>query len=232
MTHAPLLLCRDGALDDYLPLACHHYHPRRPATVARVLLCTDGSSGETAGALVISMPVLNSSWREAAFPGRYRSGSRHADAERLNAEVRTITRVVVDPRFRGLGVATTLVRRYLFSPLTAVTEAIAVMGAFSGFFRSAGMTEVHAPRSPRDLRLMDALAALHVDPWMLAASHLLPPRLLASPFLARELRRWAQGSRGTRPFMSAPTRQLLRRAAGVFHPPAAFVAVHPAGAPP
>lgn len=218
---------REGGMSDYLALSHHHYHPAPPATCVRVLAATPRGSGETLGVLVVSMPVLNASWRDVLFPGRYRTGDRREDACRLNAEVRTISRVVVDPRYRGLGVGTALVRRYLRRPLTPVTEALASMGVFSGFFRAAGMNEFLPRRSRRDLRLMDALASLGIDPWRLAAPEMLPAWVRESELLSRELRRWAQGSRATRAGVDDGTNSLLRRAAGVFHPPTVFVAVRP-----
>ena len=224
----PRITYRDGDLNDFLTLAHHHYHPDPPSTCAKVIVACDGRDGPVAGVLVVSMPVLNAAWRDLAFPGRYRTEDRRADAHRLNAEVRAISRVVVDPRYRGLGIGVELVRRYLAAPLTPVTEAVAAMGAFSSFFEAAGMRPYPMSPSPRDLRLADAIASFSIDPWMLADPELIPARTLASPLLARELRRWAQGSRGTRRWAADDTIRLLQRAAGIFHPSTAFVALREA----
>lgn len=219
------LAFREGTLADFAALAHHHYHPQPPPTCARVLTARHGVNARTAGVLVVSMPVLNASWRELAFPGRYRTTDRRADALRLNTEVRTISRVVVEPRYRGLGIGVALVRRYLVAPLSPVTEAIAAMGTFSRFFEAAGMTPYPLEPTPRDLRLADAIASLGIDAWMLADPELIPARKVASPLLARELRRWAQGSRATRRRAADDTTSLLRRAAAIFYPPTAFIAV-------
>ena len=228
ITRTVRIAYREGVLDDFAALAHHHYHPDPPSTCARVIAACNGPDGPLAGVLVVSMPVLNASWREHAFPGRYRTHDRRADAHRLNREVRTISRVVVDPRCRGLGIGVELVQRYLRTPLTPVTEAVAAMGTFSRFFEAAGMTPYPPSPSPRDLRLADAIASLSIDPWMLADPELIPARTLASPLLARELRRWAQASRGTRRWATEDTVRLLQRAAGIFYPSTAFVAVREA----
>lgn len=216
----------DGTIRDYEKLAHHHYHTAPPATHVRVLVARDRHSHELAGALVVSMPALNGSWRTAAFgESRYRSKDRRADAARLNEELRTISRVVVESRYRGMGVGTMLVKRYLRRPLTRVTEALAAMGAFSGFFAAAGMTRIEIPASERDLRLMDALAALGIDPWMTAAPEMLSRDTLGSLLLNRELQRWAQGTKGDRSVIREGTAALLRRAAVIFHRPIAYIAL-------
>lgn len=216
---------RDGSLADFRALAHLHYHPQPPRASAGVRAAIDASSGACVGVLVLAMPVLNARWREAPFPGRYRTDDRRADALRLNREVRTIARVVVDPRYRGLGIASGLVSRYLRAALTPVTEAVAAMGAFSRFFESAGMRAYPVPPAARDLRLVDAAASLGIEPWMLADPELIPARRLASGLLEREARRWARDSRATRALLELPLSELLRHAARVCYPTTAYIGV-------
>ena len=129
----------NGSADDYSLLSVFHYIAGRPARPALTLRAIDEISGELCGVLVVTMPTLNSAWRDQAWPGRYRTGDKKADAARINRELRTIARVIVDPRFRARGVATRLVRAYLKDPLTPATEAIAAMGRVCPFFASADM---------------------------------------------------------------------------------------------
>lgn len=236
MSHAlstrPRLTFRLGTRETYAALAHHHYRARPPATFARVIAAYAPESDDPIGVLVVSMPVLNAAWRARAFPrpgaaSRYCTGDRRADAMRLNADVRTISRVIVEPRYRGLGVATALVRRYLRDPPTPITEAVGAMGAFSRFFEAAGMTRCVVPPLQRDIRLADALAALGVEPWRLADPSRLDPAILESPLLRRELRRWAQRSHATRRLLGRDESVLLRHAARIFYPPAVFVWVQP-----
>jgi ABC-type dipeptide/oligopeptide/nickel transport system ATPase subunit len=152
-----------GTIADYTRLAHLHYRAGPPATHELVLTATT-RAGDLAGVLVVSRPTLNGPWRSLAWPGRYRSGSARADAARLNDEVRTISRVIVDPRFRARGVARRLVRAYLRGPLTPATEAIAAMGVCSPFFRAAGMIEYRLGPSRRDARLADALEVAGLCP--------------------------------------------------------------------
>ena len=121
---APIL--RAGTMRDYHALARFHYRATRPATIARILTLDDPNHDEPVGVLVLSMPTLNGRWRDEAWPGRFRARDRSAAAARINRELRTISRVIIDPRYRGLGLAARLVRAYLSSPDTPATEAIAV----------------------------------------------------------------------------------------------------------
>jgi len=57
----------------------------------------------------------------------------------LNACVRRISRVIVEPRYRGLGLGAMLVRDTLGQVGAAMVEATAVMGAVHPFFERAGM---------------------------------------------------------------------------------------------
>lgn len=67
----------------------------------------------TAGVLLLSLPVLNARWRAVAWPVLFADIGKREAARRANAHVRTISRVVVDPRFRGRGIGSALVRRVI-----------------------------------------------------------------------------------------------------------------------
>lgn len=227
------IVIRQGTRRDYAELSRFHYRAGAPATWARVVVAEERHPGSAAsrhqgerpiaGVLVVSMPALNGPWRGVAWPGLCESGDKREDARRLNAQVRTISRVVVEPRWRGLGVATRLVRAYLDDPLTQRTEAIAAMGACCPLFAAAGMREVAAPRSRRDARLLRALAGEGVEPWQLADAACLR-RLESSGALASELRIWADAARGTRGLARSGIPELLRAAARGLGQRAVFVA--------
>ena len=165
----------EGDQRDYRALAHLHYREARPATFCRVL--TARHRAQMVGVLVVSRPTLNARWRNLLWPGQYAGPDKRANAARLNAELRCISRVIVDPRARGLGVGTSLVRAYLRAPLTRRTEAVAAMGAACGLFRAAGMREVLLPPSPRDRMLRLALRRAGIAPWEL----LDPPRIAGRP---------------------------------------------------
>ena len=145
---ADRLLLAPGCLRDYHALAPFHYRAKRPATVTRVLALFDPASAPDRGApvavLVESMPTIHCRSRDQATAGRYRSrGVGDPAIARLNAELRCISRVIVDPRWRGLGLAVALVRQALDTSTTTRTEALAAMGRVHPLFELAGMTAYH-----------------------------------------------------------------------------------------
>lgn len=204
-----------GSRRDYDALAHHHYRAGKPATATRVLVVRDRrptvvdrmrgqvgqqGGGEVVAVLVESLPSLSCRLRDAALQDRYRCLAVRSRAVLLNREVRTISRVVVDPRYRGQGLAVGLVREALRTATTAVTEAVAAMGKVSPFFERAGMRTYRRPPLPCDSRLMDVLrsselgAAALVDPEGTAAR--LGADAFWGPVLRRELRRYHRQSCG------------------------------------
>lgn len=226
----PGITIRRGRLTDYAALARFHYRAGRPPGGSTVLLARDRArGGAIAGILVASPPVLNAPWRARAWPADPASAvggtpDRASAARALNARLRVISRVVIDPRYRGLGLATALVSAYLRRPVTTRTEALAAMGSLCPFFDRAGMRRVPIPPSRRDQRLAHDLAALGIDPLRLAAPWALPARLRRSRRLARAIRRWAAGSAATRRrAASTPLTALMVRAASSSLPRWAWV---------
>jgi GNAT superfamily N-acetyltransferase len=186
-----------GTRADLAQLAPLHYRPGAPATVELVLRATDVRTGALAGVLAVSRPTVHAAWREMAWPGRYTTGTIRARVRRINRELRCISRVIVDPRYRSAGIAARLVRAYLRRPLTVRTEAITAMGGVSrggGFFARAGMERHPMPVAACDARLGDALDHVGIEVWRVADPSAVAARVMSGPdagFVARELRVWA-----------------------------------------
>ena len=202
-----------GLMTDYHRLSHLHYRAGPPARPARILVARVTGFAEPVGVLTVSMPPLNGPWRELAWPGRYRSGSKTADARRLNDEVRIISRVIVDARCRGIGVARSLVATYLAAALTPATEALSAMGRVSPFFVRAGMAPYPVPVSRRDARLDDALNHAGLRPLDLLDPTRAAARIERLLWLERELRSWAAAARATRPISHHTLDALCRAAA-------------------
>lgn len=200
ITRVPLLSRRSAvALERLSPL---HYRAGEPATCVALLLARDPCANLDIGLLQVSMPTLNGSWRAHAWPDvfgpEFIARDAASRARTVNMFLRTISRVIVDPRYRGLSVARRLVSAYLDEPLTPLTESLAAMSRFCPFFERAGMRRVPWPASRRDVAFARALAAHRCEPWRLADIDACQRLLADKPTLRHALRAWVLGSKSTR----------------------------------
>jgi GNAT superfamily N-acetyltransferase len=156
-----------GTRRDYGELAHLHYAPGHPATWAgiwravwssadcglahvhcrscRQSIRRQQSTVNNQPSQIIAVGVL--SYPTPAHRVRERvlrlSGPRYGEKLRfINEHVRTISRVIVHPQFRGLGIASQLVRRICEDCPTRYVEAIAAMGEVHPLFERAGMVKV------------------------------------------------------------------------------------------
>lgn len=183
-----------GEWSDYLALERFHYRAAAPATKVRILTACEGEL--LAGVLVISMPTLNGRWRDLAWPGE-KPADRRRSMRWINREVRCISRVIVEPRFRGRSIARRLVKAYLRSPDSRKTEAVAAMGAFCPFFKAAGMREVKLAPVERDRALDRALRRAGLVALDCADLSRVRRAVRRSGTLRRKIVRWAGASRAT-----------------------------------
>ncbi len=225
-----------GTRDDYEALAPHHYRPGHPLTMTRVLVVRDHAATPTdrylgrlpaarpVAVLTESPPALSCLLRDQALGGRYVGLRPKARSVLLNEEVRCISRVIVDPRYRGLGLAVRMVGHALSTAESRYTEALAVMGRVSPFFERAGMTAYQRPPLPVDERALAAMRFIGIEPHALAIPDALERKIDAlsdtrHALLVRELTRWyrSAGGRGVvrkpglQDILSAARRRLLAR---------------------
>jgi GNAT superfamily N-acetyltransferase len=209
-----------GTFEDYKRLSRFHYKGSRPGAITGVFRIVHRAptvvgrylnrhdETQVVGVLVRSLPQLSCQLRNIATQNRYCGLPLRDAAVLLNREVRTISRVVIDPQWRGMGLAVRLVRQALEHPRDKAdhqpryTEALAAMGRVSPFFEHAGMTRYDRPPRPEHSRLIDALAHVGIEPVMLASAKLARERLATGepgfePFLLQELRRWCRAAHRT-----------------------------------
>lgn len=207
-----------STMDAYRRLDSHHYKGSRPGAPKTVYAMFDreqvdvverfrsmhGMSESDAtseppsppvGVLVLSLPRLSCRPRDLATRGRYTRMAPRRRAILLNREVRVISRVVIDPRYRGLGLAVQLVRHALDHAHTVYTEALAAMGRINPFFEKAGMAKYEQPTRADHARLLDALHELDIEPWRLASPATLMARIETRgpetrAWFDAEMRRW------------------------------------------
>jgi GNAT superfamily N-acetyltransferase len=149
------------------------------------------------GVIVYSMPLVNVALRNRATNNRYVGlASREMSLRLLNCEMRCISRVVIHPQYRGIGLAQHLVRETLGLAGTPLVESLASMGRVNPFFSKAGMTRYDGPLSPASERLEAVFGHLGVDPNRIHDAALLLEAMSElggreQIFLERELQRFA-----------------------------------------
>lgn len=202
-----MLRIEAGSRRDYRALAEHHYRSGSPFAPTAIYAMRHDALDAAArftgaaarptlvGVLVMTRPQLGCTLRDHATGGRYRGLKRSEAADLLNAEVRAIARVVLDPRYRGLGLAVRLVKHALAHADTPYVEALAAMGRVNPFFERAGMVRYEAPPRLADARLLDALAEENWPHTLLACPRLFAARLSEleqgrRAWIESELRRW------------------------------------------
>lgn len=135
-----------GCIEDYRKLSRFHYRSKghkeyeglRARDCFKLLF-----NNELIGVIVYSRSYLNLKPRNMVFGNRYvfTPGDLHK-ANLINEEIARISRVVIHPKFRGIGLGAYLVKETLSKVNAKVIEALAVMAKYNPFFERAGMIRV------------------------------------------------------------------------------------------
>jgi ABC-type lipoprotein export system ATPase subunit/N-acetylglutamate synthase-like GNAT family acetyltransferase len=135
-----------GSIEDYYRLSRFHYKSKgheeseglRARDCFRLLF-----DGELVGVIVYCSSYLNLKPRNMVFGRRYvfTPGDLHT-ANLINEEIARISRVVIHPKFRGIGLGAFFVKETLPRVNAKVVEALAVMARYNPFFEKAGMIRV------------------------------------------------------------------------------------------
>ncbi|MBM4017200.1 MAG: hypothetical protein FJ288_02560 [Planctomycetes bacterium] len=157
------------------------------------------------GVIVYSRAALSLAARDRATGGRYRLArcGRVAAADLLNRELRVISRVVIAPNWRGLGLASRLVADTMPQAGTPYVESLAAMGQMHPMFVRAGMTAYPQSPSKEGERLRAALEAAGLARADRRSAARLDAALAALPPQARalaehEIARWARSYLGAK----------------------------------
>ncbi len=162
-----------GQLSDYKKLACYHYRESGgaglgPFAAIYALRLTGRlkwrADTDCAGVIVYKMPDANVELRSVATGGLFAGLDRGTQLALVNSNIRRIARVIVDPMFRGLGLAARLVRETMPLMNVPIIEALAVMGLVNPFFEKAGMQSYTAKMPLRSIRLIEALRSVGILP--------------------------------------------------------------------
>jgi hypothetical protein len=156
-----------GDKSDYESLSHYHYREPNLRPYAAIFAMKGGFRTaeriETVGVIVYSMPTVGAQMRNAATGGLFVGLDKSTRLKLINKNIRTISRVIIEPRFRSLGLAVRLVKETMPLMNVPFIEALAVMGGINPFFEKAGMTKYEPPMSTTCVRLIEALSAAGIE---------------------------------------------------------------------
>jgi hypothetical protein len=158
-----------GCLDDYKRLARYHYRGSHPGPIAAIFalkakILPSGILGrKTVGVVVYSNAPAVLELRNIATNHVFAGLDRNTQLELINANIRRISRLIIDPRFCGLGLASRLVRETMPLVNVPIVEALAVMGWVNPFLERAGMKAYKAKPSTASVQFIEALSIIGVE---------------------------------------------------------------------
>ncbi len=138
----------EGNIKDYRKLSIFHYRstccppPRKIFTLKR--------SEELCGVIVYSYPSPICFGRSKVLKESF---------EQLQRDVSIISRVIIHPKYRSIGLGVKLVRETLSRVGTPFVEALAVMAKYNPFFEKAGMRKI--VESKPNANLLHSVERLH-----------------------------------------------------------------------
>ncbi|MCS7141355.1 MAG: ATP-binding cassette domain-containing protein [Candidatus Nitrosocaldus sp.] len=143
-----------GGMDDWRMLEGYHYRGNRPYGIRHVFRAR--MRDEVVGVVLYSVPSPSCRGRNIAL-------ARVPSIDEVNRDFITISRVVVLPRFRGIGLASMLVRHTMPLVGKRYVESIAVMGRYNPFFVKAGMREIVYEPDRKYVKALDRLERYGFD---------------------------------------------------------------------
>ena len=152
-----------GRLDDYRRLARYHYRDSHLGPASAVFVLSRTGSETPVGVIVYSNAPAVLQLRNIATGNVFAGLDRSTQLELFNANIRRISRVIIEPRFRGLGLASLLVRETMPLLDVPIVEAIAVMGWVNPFFERAGMKAYKAKPSAASVQFIEALSIIGIE---------------------------------------------------------------------
>ncbi|MDG6923646.1 MAG: ATP-binding cassette domain-containing protein [Nitrososphaerota archaeon] len=144
-------------LKELEPLEKFHYRGKVLAIVKNCFKAT--TDGELVGGIVYVTPHLALKGRNIALP-EFRGKQSRELALKINSEITRISRVIVIPKFRSIGLGAELVRRTMPLVGKKYVETLAVMARYSPFFEKGGMKRVDVPEDrhlENDLKKLERL---------------------------------------------------------------------------
>ncbi|MCJ7425069.1 GNAT family N-acetyltransferase [Candidatus Bathyarchaeota archaeon] len=129
-----------GSTKDWRTLAVFHYRSHRIAAPRKIFCLKRGE--DLCGVIVYCYPPVTSFGRRLVLP--------KMSMKELNGRLSTISRVVVHPKYRTIGLGHKLVKETLALVGTDYVEMSAVMAKYNPFAEKAGMRKVAEQQPPKE----------------------------------------------------------------------------------
>ena len=158
-----------GGIEDYKRLVRYHYRDSRLGPYVAIFALrprrtvAGGFGAKTVGVIVYTMPSPGLELRNVAMGDYFVGFDRVSRLALVNKNIRCIGRVIIEPRFRGLSLASRLVRETMPKVNMPVIEALAVMGMVNPFFEKAGMKAYTAKMPRRCVQLIEAFSMVGIE---------------------------------------------------------------------
>ena len=147
-----------GTFADYKALSQFHYRSGHCAAPRKIFALKRGT--ELCGVIVYAYPNPFCFGRKQVWKGTLKQ---------LMQDVSVVSRVVVHPKYRGIGLGEKLVQETLALAGTPFVEAVAVMARYNPFFEKAGMQRVTASKPNKHLSAaLERLEKLGFNPTLLS----------------------------------------------------------------
>jgi ABC-type lipoprotein export system ATPase subunit len=149
----------EGPIADYRKLSVFHYRTSHCPAPRKIFVLK--RKDELCGVIVYSWSPPNTFGRNKVWKGTFK---------KMQMELSTITRVVVHPKYRTIGLGIKLVKETLPLAPTPCVETIAVMARYNPFFEKAGMKKIAESKpNPNVLVAIGKLCQLGFNPVMLSS---------------------------------------------------------------
>lgn len=157
---------RPGTIADWRALQHFHYAAHELGTIHSIYVANRSTDIEPLAIVVLAYPPLQCAARNLATDDAYHA-RRHRDVfQTINREVLRMSRIVVVPEYRGIGLAQRLIAHAISQTTARYIECSTAMARYSPFLKNAGFREVPTCTSDAELDLRSYAAQTHIPETM------------------------------------------------------------------
>ena len=143
-----------GNKEDYNKLKKFHYRQAGIGAIKNIYKLT--LKNDLIGVIVITYPHLALKGRNIYTNKRYAKMTK-AICKEINEKFECIARIIVHPKYRGIGLAYYFLQEYFKLSNSEYIETIAVMANYTPFFEKAGMTKVETEEDEKRIKMIKKL---------------------------------------------------------------------------